>query len=416
MENTNVSSTEYEESEHEETEHEEPGKSPTHAKHARAIDLKPQKRIEGLDIARGFALLGMITVHLIPWDIEIGVSVFHDLFSGRAAALFALLAGISLALITGGSTPHTGKKLRRDRIAVVTRGLILLIFGLALNSLTPGDISILPYYGVFFLVGSLLIGLHTRTLAVLTGILIVAGPAVVHMALWVEGFDSVRSSTLPEFFTSPLNTVFSLLFIGFYPAATWITFVACGIALGRIDVQDLSVQIKLMFFGGLTAVCSALASEVIVYHFGVLDRIIEATPWEYSDIMFALDYGGETVPGYSWWWLMVDNPHNNTPFSLLDAGGSAVFMVGLSLLASRVLAKELSPIAAAGSMTFTLYTAHLLALKIDHSELQIMWVCINITVAIVFAYFWKKHIGQGPLERLISSASKSTARAVVPRV
>lgn len=408
---TNISSTEPEEAGHE-----GPGESPTHAKHARAIDLKPQKRIEGLDIARGFALLGMITVHLIPWDVEIGVSVFHDLFAGRAAALFALLAGISLALITGGSTPHTGKRLRRDRVAVATRGLILLVFGLALNSLAPGDISILPYYGVFFLVGSLFIGLRTRTLAVLTGILIVAGPAVVHMALWAEGFDSVRSSTLPELFTSPLNTVYSLVFIGFYPAATWITFVALGIVLGRIDVQDLSVQIKLMFFGGLTAVCSALASEVIVYHFGVLDRIIEATPWEYSDIMFALDYGGETVPGYSWWWLMVDNPHNNTPFFLLDAGGSAVFMVGLSLLASRVLAKELSPIAAAGSMTFTLYTAHLLALKIDHSELQIMWVCINIAVAIAFAYFWKKYIGQGPLERLISSASKSAARAVVSRV
>lgn len=384
--------------------------------HARVERTESKKRIEGLDIARGFALIGMITVHLIPWDIEIGVSVFHDLFSGRAAALFALLAGISLALITGGSTPHTGMRLRRDRVAISSRGLILLVFGLALNSLEPGDISILPYYGVYFLVGSLLIGLSIRALALLTAFLVIAGPVMVHIALWAEDINSIRSATLVELFVSPVDTVYSLLFIGFYPVATWMAFVACGIALGRVDVQGLEIQIKLMFFGGLVAVCSAIASEVIVYHLGVLDRIVEETPWEYSLIMFALDYGGETVPRYSWWWLMVDNPHNNTPFSLLDVGGSAVFMVGFSLLVSRVLVRELSPIAAAGSMTFTLYTAHLLALKVDHSEWQIMWVIIHITVAIVFAYFWKKYIGQGPLETLISKASKSAARVAVPKI
>lgn len=375
----------------------------------------PTKRIEGLDIARGIALMGMIIVHIMPWwSEETGISLFHQLFSGRSAALFALLAGISLALLTGGSTPHTGRRLRRDRVAIITRALMLLVFGMALNYLSPGADNILPYYGVYFLVGALLVGLSVRTLALLTTFLILLGPVLVHLGTWSETVESLPAATLTDLFVSPFETVFTLLFSGFYPVATWMAFVTCGLALGRLDLRELSVQIKLLFWGGLVGVSSAIFTELVMYHMGGFDRLIETTPWATEDILFSVEYGGGTAPGYSWWWLLIDAPHSNTSFWLLEAGGMAVFMVGLSLLASRVLARELSPIAAAGSMTFTLYTTHLVALNFNPWDLQVTMVLIHILAAIAFAYLWQKNIGQGPLETLISRSTKSVARAVVP--
>ena len=61
-------------------------------------------RVVGVDIARCLALLGMMATHIlanidpvtgafVPWHQQIA--------GGRAAALFAVLAGVSLALVTG---------------------------------------------------------------------------------------------------------------------------------------------------------------------------------------------------------------------------------------------------------------------------------------------------------------------------
>lgn len=64
------------------------------------------RRIMGVDVARGFALVGMIAVHVLPAvaDVEGNPSLEWRLFAGHSAALFATLAGVSLAFMTGGAT------------------------------------------------------------------------------------------------------------------------------------------------------------------------------------------------------------------------------------------------------------------------------------------------------------------------
>ncbi|BAS08300.1 hypothetical protein AHiyo4_17220 [Arthrobacter sp. Hiyo4] len=55
-------------------------------------------RLRGIDAARGLALLGMMATHLLPTfeaNADLTPTWIGLTFSGRAAALFAVLAGVA---------------------------------------------------------------------------------------------------------------------------------------------------------------------------------------------------------------------------------------------------------------------------------------------------------------------------------
>ncbi|MUN64901.1 hypothetical protein GMA12_17440, partial [Kocuria sediminis] len=57
-------------------------------------------RLLGVDAARGLALIGLIAVHVLPEENDAtgDPTWSYLLFAGDSAALFALLAGVGLAL------------------------------------------------------------------------------------------------------------------------------------------------------------------------------------------------------------------------------------------------------------------------------------------------------------------------------
>ena len=66
-------------------------------------------RIVGIDIARCLALVGMIATHVLAARNPDGSLGFAEVVAGgRASALFAVLAGVSLALMSGGAEPVRG--------------------------------------------------------------------------------------------------------------------------------------------------------------------------------------------------------------------------------------------------------------------------------------------------------------------
>jgi hypothetical protein len=75
----------------------------------------------------------------------------------------------------------------------------------------------------------------------------------------------------------------------------------------------------------------------------------------------------------------------------------------------------LVPLAAAGSMTFTLYTLHVLALADGSPFLtddpMVLWLG-HVAVALVLATVWRTWVGRGPLEWLASLLDRSARRAV----
>ena len=105
-------------------------------------------RLEGLDLARFLAFVGMVIVNFkIAMGAEEGSGVLNLLttaLEGRAAATFVVLAGIGLGL--------TGIKGLDQTVSVtIKRAVFLLVIGLL--NMTIFDADILHYYAFYFLFG-----------------------------------------------------------------------------------------------------------------------------------------------------------------------------------------------------------------------------------------------------------------------
>ena len=75
----------------------------------------------------------------------------------------------------------------------------------------------------------------------------------------------------------------------------------------------------------------------------------------------------------------------------------------------------MAPLGAMGSMTLTIYSAHLVFLAfVPISETPMFWLIIQIAVAALVATAWQHAMGSGPLERLVTKASHAAGRKVVP--
>jgi hypothetical protein len=121
----------------------------------------------------------------------------------------------------------------------------------------------------------------------------------------------------------------------------------------------------------------------------------------------------------SWWYLGLSAPHSHTPLDMLHTLGSAAAVLGAALLLTRVplIARAFSPLAAAGSMSLTLYSAHLVLLASGVGEDEPLLLFLSMTVgALVLAWVWRWRVGQGPLEALVSEAATSARQAVATRL
>lgn len=81
---------------------------------------------------------------------------------------------------------------------------------------------------------------------------------------------------------------------------------------------------------------------------------------------------------------------------------------------SPAVARLLQPLAAAGSMVLTLYSAHLVVLASGFldDDPALLYVVL-VVAALTFAWVWRRVLGRGPLERVVTAASGATRRAVV---
>ena len=124
-------------------------------------------------------------------------------------------------------------------------------------------------------------------------------------------------------------------------------------------------------------------------------------------------WGPEFRPDGTLWWLVITTRHTNTPFAIAFALGVGLAALGACLLIARQVPGLLGPLTAMGSMTFTLYTAHLLALAVEvHYDEPFLWFLIHLVAAAVLALVWCRVFGQGPLERCVSVSVRTTRRLV----
>lgn len=380
---------------------------------------KTARRTVGIDAARGLAMIGMVAVHTLPaLNPDTGEPTWvWRVAAGHASALFALLAGVSLAFLTGSRKRDTGRSRLRSRVSLTARALFLLLFGLSLNLLPIPVFDILPYYGLMFLLAIPFTLLSNRANLVAAGAFAVIAPFLMQLSLANFDYTPYFNADIVDFALDPVNVFVDLLLTGHYPAITWMTFICLGLALGRMPLNRERVQVALVTMGAVVAGLAVGLSNLLLYRAGGMQAILAANPdMSATDVRWIVKLGPDPIlPPTTNWWLVIDGPHTNTPFALAYSAGLAMVALGGFLLLSRTAGRWLAPIAAIGTMTLTLYTLHMLFLAtIDTAQRPGFWFFIQVAVAALVATAWMKALGRGPLETLVRIVCRRVSRLIIP--
>lgn len=383
----------------------------------RAPRVAKLTRLVGVDAARGIALIGMMAVHINPrLDAEGNVSMSYLLAGGRASALFAILAGVGLALATGGRTAPRGRALAAVSAGTVARAAVLAVIGFWLGAPESNVAVILVYYALLFVVAIPFLGLGPGILLPLAFVWAIASPML--SQLLRTGMDTEPRS-VPEFgsLADSATLLTELTLTGYYPGLQWTAYILFGLGLGRLDLRSARTCVALFAGGATLAVAAKLMSSWLLASGGMEElRAAGAgnAPIERFPLEVALQggfYG--TTPTTSWWWLAVSAPHSASPFDLLHTMGVAAGVLGLMLLIATRARALLWPLAAIGSMTLTLYTLHVLLLSSSvprETPDAFLW---HVVIALAVAVPWRTFVGRGPLEAVANRASTNVRDAVM---
>jgi uncharacterized membrane protein YeiB len=377
----------------------------------------PPRRLAGVDVARGLAVLGMYASHIGPDPTQGGIGVLFRPFEGRSAALFAVLAGVSISLMSGGRKPKTGTARVRVSLRLGTRAPLILALGLWLTNLETGYLVILAYYGICFLLAIPCVGLRPRTLAIASLLTATVVPFVSYFVrakiaprdlLYVlpdVTFDNFRSiADLPDSLTV-------LALTGTFPALGLMAYLFAGMAIGRLDLES-GIVCRRLVVGGLSLAGVAYGASLLATRvFGGMDAILRtlapaaAQAGKSPEQLFTEHVNNihGTPPTTTLAWELVASAHSYTPFDLLGCIGLCAAVVGGGQLAVRRFNRLLRPVEDLGAVILSAYALHFVAIYLiwnpDDQGIFSSWHFLWFSLAaLAAAVFWKRFIGRGPLE------------------
>lgn len=384
-------------------------------------------RIDGLDLARGLAVLGMIAAHFAPphpgFDWTVPAS-WPSVVDGRSAVLFALCAGVSLTLMTRpapGVDPAVDVVTHRRR--TVLRAVALFVIGALLMALATPIQVILPTYSVCFVATLPFLRARGRTVALAALLALVIGPLVM-----VVGRSVLHTAQDP--------LVHGVL-LGAYPGLTWWGVVLVGLLVGRLPLTTARTQGTLLAIGA--------AAAVLGYASGFLAEAVRGLPADASaaDASPSDASGGPTASGpgaasgsavipdgttgpqlvpqgggsaehpeIDWGVLTSIDPHAGSTPEVVGALGVALSVLALSLLAAGRMRVLTAPLRAVGALALTVYVGHVLAYWVlglagaDQGDGGWTLTVVVAAGALLVAGLWRRLFGIGPLERLVRRTSR----------
>ena len=374
-------------------------------------------RLTGIDAARGVALLGMMSTHIFPlYDPVDGSPTFVALvFSGRASALFAVVAGIGIALLTGGRNPGSGRSPGSSRRGIAARAVVIAVIGLLLGGLDTSIAIILFHYAVLFLMVLPFTSMRLGKLVAWASVWVCLSPAAAYLIRpWLNANVSppeVGGNITWEHFLEPATLASDVFFTGVYPAVQWLSYLLIGMVIGRLDLSDLAVQAGLLFGGIFTALAAKFVSAYLLIDAGGFAELLGTEAGQRWPIgrMLEVNLTGVDQSG-SWWWLAVSAPHSGTTLDLLHTSGTSAAVVGACLLLTRARPNLLLPLSAAGAMTLTLYSMHIWVMALVGAAepapdpAWVFWP--QAAAAVLIGIGFAKLGSRGPLETVASGASR----------
>lgn len=197
-----------------------------------------KERIIGIDVARAFAVIGMIIVNFKVVFGENGanwIKFFANVFEGKAAATFVVLSGVGIALMTNSALKNNdSQRLKIVRVRIIKRALFLFIVGLSYIVIWPADI--LHFYGIYMLVLLFLLSSKEKTILISIIALILLYPLFLNFVNYENGWNFDTLNYL-DFWT--FHGFFRNLFLnGFHPVIPWASFMLFGFLFGKQNLQD----------------------------------------------------------------------------------------------------------------------------------------------------------------------------------
>jgi uncharacterized membrane protein len=381
-------------------------------------------RLAGIDAARGIALLGMMATHLLATfesDASMTPTWIGLTFSGRAAALFAVLAGIGLALSTGKQRPLDGAALSAARRGIALRALVIAVVGLALGGLEVNVAVILVHYAVLFLCVLPFLGLRLKALCAWAAAWILGSPVLAFLLRpWLMAADpplQLNHNPGWEDLSTPGQLLGDLFLTGYYPVFQWLSYLLVGLIIGRLALTTAFLPMLLVAGGTVVAAFAKVLGTAAMEEWGGRAALQEtlSDPSYPLDSLLEVNLSGVRQEG-SWWWLASSAPHSGTTLDLLHTSGVAVAVVGLCLLVGRLgdwLDLDLLlPLRGAGAMTLTLYTVHVCVVASFHLKplppgwtedgMYFAHAALAVLIGMAFALLKKR----GPLEWLGHAANQ----------
>jgi uncharacterized membrane protein YeiB len=351
------------------------------------------ERIQGYDVARSLALLGMFVGHFadaFTYDQStVGwlATFLYYYLTGRQTATFFVLAGVGLTLMSQRAvTKADPQGIAKARKTLIYRGFFLLALGFA--SLAYVSWDILRLYGVSLLLGSYLITASNRRL-----LLAVLGVVLGFVALFValdfrQNWDWPRwpSLTYRNLWT-PSGVIRNLFFDGFRSVFPWTGFVLFGMWLGRQDLRQTAVNNRALLGGLIVLLLTELTSTLCLSY--IRDHA------DGLDVVFAED-------------LVTTRSMPALPLFFLASGGLAVTVIALSVRVVETWPGRFwQPLAATGQMALTWWIAHIVFMDIAvrlglvpivSRRSAIAYGALFFLLVILISWLWKMRFRNGPLE------------------
>lgn len=288
--------------------------------------MKAAFRFDGIDLARGLAIVGMVFAHLGPTGFDGGVVADYTstAFAGYPSALFAVLAGVSLGLFheRGADDPV------RTRLATLVRGVILLVAGTLMSMVQSTIAIVLSTIAVIYLLLFWLPRCKTWVIAVIIAVLAaVSSVGFVLVDLVPFGFE---------------------LFMPPYPVLAWLTYGAVGVLVHRFLVGNTKAQ--------AIAVVPALLLAAV----GFVIRVNNAAVFPYDPLADYTEPQFDKEPLVQLLLTQSFEPHTGMFGDLLASITCAIAVICLCCLLCQVRWANILayPLRAVGAMALTTYVAH----------------------------------------------------------
>lgn len=359
------------------------------------------KRVVGYDLARALAVFGMVFVNFKVVMDAGGLGPdwlvwLAGLFDGRAAALFVVLAGVGIALMSKRAR-ETGSValLRANQTTLLKRAAFLFVVGLLYTPLWPADI--LHFYGVYLALATIFLNASIKRIALCIAFVVVAFAVMLLTLDYSEGWDWLTLSY--SGFWTPEGMLRHIFFNGFHPVLPWMGFLLLGMLLGRLDLASSAATRRRVFLWGIVVMVVAESTSWFL-----VNRFSQgANPIERTDIVSIFGTG----------------PMPPMPLYMFAAGGLAC-----SIIAATVALGEhfdnaiwLRPFVATGQLALTLYVAHVVigmglleAIgRLENQSLPFAFLASGTfcAISVVLAFLYRKVFKRGPLEVVMRFLSAS---------